>query len=746
MAWQGYRDPGEHVYARHSTPEGWSQTFRLTSERADVYRTAVGEDGNGRVWVAWSERTGQDWHIYGRRYDGRDWSPRAALTAAAAPNIWPRFVSSTGGRLHLVWVGHTNGESRVYHRVLDGERWSDPLDVSGPGAWMPDAAADSKGNLWVAWDSYRTGNYDLFSRRLGPDGRLDPIQQVTQSPAFQAHASVAVDRQDRVWLAWDESGPNWGKDWWHEDPWRSTTLYTDRAVRVALLDQGRWKQPRSLQPAVPERYRRFWQLPRLAAGADGRIWMLLQARTSAGNPRSDFWANNGRWEYFITSYGGDGWDPLMPAPQSYTRNEGATAIAAAPDNRVWLAWTSDNRPFGPGAGFAQAEPMRYEVWASAVSSSDRPDGSQYEDFAESQVQGVPIHPNEPADVAAIRTYRSDGLRILRGDFHRHTEISQDGAGDGSVEDYFRYMLDAAQMDTGIIGDHNAGNDVEYTWWRTEKANDIFLVPGRFTPLFGYERSVPYPNGHRNLVFAQRGVRTLPIGPAERKGAVNSGQVLYPYLRQHRGVAMEHSLATSQGTDWRDNDPDVEPLVEIYQGYHAAYEYEGGPRAEAPNLLVRVHGNYEPSGFWWNALRKGYRLGVQSSSDHISTHCSYTMIYTPSTARQDIVESMRRRHAYAATDNIILDFRTEDGRRMGDAFETAAPPRFRVYARGADRIIRLEIIRNGEFVFTTDPKSATAELTWVDSNPRRGEESWYYVRLTQLDRNLAWSSPMWVKVR
>ncbi len=228
-----------------------------------------------------------------------------------------------------------------------------------------------------------------------------------------------------------------------------------------------------------------------------------------------------------------------------------------------------------------------------------------------------MHPNEREDVRRIRGYRTtaDGTeyRILREDFHRHTDISNDGAGDGSLEDYYRNMLDAAAMDTGIVGDHNIGGDVEYSWWRTEKSYDVFLIPHRYTPLFGYERSVNYPNGHRNVVFDHRGVRTLPVTPAENQGRVNSGTLVYPYLRQNRGICMEHSLATGQGTDWRDNDPDLERLVELYQGYHAAYEYEGGPRAETSGNHLLVHGSYEPAGFFWNTLAKGYKLGVQASS-------------------------------------------------------------------------------------------------------------------------------------
>src|ERR1035438_6036339 len=142
-----------------------------------------------------------------------------------------------------------------------------------------------------------------------------------------------------------------------------------------------------------------------------------------------------------------------------------------------------------------------------MGADSAPPSPVLEAFGDTPGNAAPIHAREAADVQRARAYRvrtgGAELRIMRGDFHRHTEISPDGAGDGSVEDYFRYMIDAALMDTGIVSDHNAGPD-EYTWWRTEKAIDLFHIPGGYTPMFGYERSVPYPNGHRNLVFAERG--------------------------------------------------------------------------------------------------------------------------------------------------------------------------------------------------------------------------------------------------
>ena len=80
-------------------------------------------------------------------------------------------------------------------------------------------------------------------------------------------------------------------------------------------------------------------------------------------------------------------------------------------------------------------------------------------------------------------------RILRGDLHRHTELSGDGAGDGMLDDLYRYTLDAAAMDYAHVGDHQMGNDEEYSWWITQKSNDLYYMPERFVPLYGYERSV-----------------------------------------------------------------------------------------------------------------------------------------------------------------------------------------------------------------------------------------------------------------
>ncbi len=129
--------------------------------------------------------------------------------------------------------------------------------------------------------------------------------------------------------------------------------------------------------------------------------------------------------------------------------------------------------------------------------------------------------------------------------------------------------------------------------------------------------------------------------------------------------------------------------------------------------------------------------------------SYTLVYSPSINRRDIVASMRKRHACGATDNIVLDVRARDRQgkewMMGDILEAAASPVFHVKVEGTSPIQTIDIIKDGKFVYKMQPDTPAVEFDYTDNAAGSGAaESWYYVRVIQMDRNLAWSSPIWVK--
>jgi hypothetical protein len=517
---------------------------------------------------------------------------------------------------------------------------------------------------------------------------------------------------------------------------------------VAVYAGGKWMTPlRQPDDVAPWSFKRFVHSPQLAAGSDGRIWLVFRPRIEARFPTNN-WQAGGKWEVCATYYSGDRWSDLIYLPDSVGRNGGE--VAAAPDSsgNIWVALVSDHKFYG-GSDFGE-QPGNNDVMVSRLTGSPA-NAAQLAERTPEPPSGLANEPDEKREIAALRNYpiQAGGktYHIYRGDLHRHTEISLDGAGDGTLWDGYRYAMDAAGLDFLVITDHQSG-DQEYTYWRIEKASAMFHVPGVFTAVYGTERSVGYPNGHRNLLYPKRGVPILDISAAERQGRVNSGSVLFPFLKQYKGIGTPHSPHTTMGTDWRDNDPEVDPIVELWEGSRTSAEHEGAPLAPTTQKTELWAGNFRPLGFVWNAWAKGYRLGVQASSDHASTHISYTGVIAENSTREGLIDAMRKRHTYAATRNILMDYRMRaDGKvyLQGDEFTTKSIPELRAHIQGTGPLKTVVIVRDNQYIYTIEPKGTTFDLNFREPSPLTGTH-YYYVRMEQQDRNMAWSSPIWVNYK
>src|SRR5262249_41540930 len=103
---------------------------------------------------------------------------------------------------------------------------------------------------------------------------------------------------------------------------------------------------------------------------------------------------------------------------------------------------------------------------------------------------------------------------------------------------------------------------------------------------------------------------------------------------------------------------------------------------------------------------------QASSDHISTHMSYGVVLTDDVSRKGIIDAFKQRHSYAATDNIIVDFRCEK-HMMGDIFETKQKPSFTIVVKGTAPITKVSLVRDGKYIHVEEPKKADINLTYTD---------------------------------
>jgi len=750
-AWQEHREDFDQLYVREGDGTVWKAPFRLAAD-ADIFRTAVAEDPAGKVWVIWSQQVKGNWALYGRAKGKSTWSKTERLSEGPGPDIYHRAITDSHGNLWLVWQKTVRGAAQIFAKTFDGRTWSQEFWVSdGVSArgnnWWPAIAAGPNGLVSIVWDGYSAGSYDVFLRQFR-NGSWDEARPVVNTARFEACPSVAIDSLGRTWIAWHESGPEWGKDTGALVIRKGSGLYEQRHLRIAVAHNGSLLTTAGLLTSVFDETV-SWHLPHLQIDANGQPWLFarrLNMRIPDSRTTGSGSIYSPIWDIYVTRYQDGVWSPLSYVPHSAGRNDMMPATTVDNKGSLWLAWPTDQRSTESVTYHQQGE-IRIARVAREPSRNPGVELIPYTDQPPPSFER--IHPNETAALKRIRSYRisirGKTYQIYRGDLHRHTEISWDGGADGSVLDAYRYARDAASLDFLGITDHADPLQEPYNWWLMQKFADLFQVKD-FAAFYAVERSLPFPNGHRNLLYPARGVPLLPINPTEERGWEGAGR-LYAYLRRYKGIAISHTSGTNAGTDWRDNDPVVEPLVEIYQGLRDTYEYAGAPRPKTLQPSPALSADSPPPqryGMVWNALAKGYKLGFIASSDHHSTHVSYACLIADGPGRDSLFEAMRARRAYAATDNIIVDLRSSgsDGEHiMGEESVSSTPVHLSVKVFGTAPIKQLDVIKNNKIVYTLSPSQPDVQFQYADADKAPGE-SYFYVRVMQTDGEMAWSSPIW----
>jgi hypothetical protein len=765
---------GDQLFVKYYKAGKWSEPIAITEPNQDLMRCAVAVEGNGDVWVAYSANRNGKHNIYARSIANGAAIPRVGveqqLPSSAGPALSPVMATGKSGELHLAFQHWKETETALLAMVHCKQgKWADSAGQSAIGRkannWNPAVACGPQGEVAVAHDAYE-GDSDVWVHvdEGGPNPRAFPI---AMTPRFEARPSICYDAKGRLWIAYEEGPEMWGKDFGAVEKNPGNPLYASRSVRVVCLDHGKLMKPIAELPTAsgpPPRYpfemvpagpggaivsgptferQPRYAYPQIGIDGKGRVWLTYRAKFG-----SRYSSHPGSyWLTFARRLDDDHWTEPIEIHHSDGLLDNRPALLPHPSGGLRIVHNGDAR-------YTEPENVTNRIFHSYV-----------------DLPGDPLEPKlvvhdpgqkdprlaelDAAVVKRIRDYRMTAggkkYQLQRGEFHRHTEISWDGGPDGSLEDMWRYGIDAVAFDWIGNGDHDNGAGREYSWWLIQKTTDAYHVKDRFTPMFTYERSVSYPHGHRNCVFPRRGVRTLPRLAETDKMKVVGGvhaddtKMLYRYLHELDGICAIHTSATSMGTDWRDNDPVVEPLVEIYQGDRMSYEMENAPRAGYDPKDKKAPANiagWFPKGFVNLALQKGHRLGFQASSDHWSTHCSYCIVLAERHDRAGIFDAMKKRHAYGATDDIILDVQSGPY-IMGDEFKSKEAPALQIRVIGTRPLANVVILKDSEPVHTFQPGKPEFEAKWTDPKPVAGVH-YYYVRVEQTGGELAWGSPMWIE--
>ena len=363
---------------------------------------------------------------------------------------------------------------------------------------------------------------------------------------------------------------------------------------------------------------------------------------------------------------------------------------------------------------------------------------------ESAFEPAALHESfgEHAETPSIE-YNGETLYLLFGELHEHSDISIcNRCGDQSLDENYQCRRDLNRLDFVAMTDHGY-NIVPHLWNYSAKQVRANYDPGRLVTFLGEEWTSSFEDydeerpwgyyGHRNLIFADP---YFPKWWTAYNG--DSPADLWRELRAMRAdfVQIPHQLADSGNVpvDWNYVDEEAQPVAEIFQT-RGSYEHLDAPRHA--RTATGVRGNYLQ-----DAWARGVRIGVIASPDH-GGGLGKAAVWAREKSRSAILEAIRARRTFGTTAaRIRMDFRV-NGHLMGEAIPSGEGPVAVVAeVEAAGPLAKVEICRNNEFIYATSPAGARASIDFVDRDPVEGN-SYYYLRVTQADGEIAWSSPVWL---
>ena len=371
-------------------------------------------------------------------------------------------------------------------------------------------------------------------------------------------------------------------------------------------------------------------------------------------------------------------------------------------------------------------------------------------------------------LARRRAPTAEGYNVYFGDIHTHSgqvleENKNKGCGMRSREQCYQYARGPGGLDFYSLTDHewqvDPGKITEYFALADEHTEN-----GRFACIPGYEfTNLLY--GHRNVYFRDSSGTifnsTQPWGPLTRDpDKVAAPQDLWTALDDAGTEAItvpHHPSTSSHPCSWDFFSPKYDRLVEVYSSWGSSEYYGDYPRGVADRFRTQTVRD---------GLNRGYRMGMIASSDghdghpgnaqsslnkhhHVFHHLGSgrAAVLAPELTQSAMFDALHDRRCYATTGSpIVLSF-SLNGSIMGSEIPllpSGKPPRISVACRGTNGIDHIRIIKNGKNVETVFCHGEfDFDLEWEDPEKTENTPSYYYVRAVQIDKESAWSSPIWV---
>ena len=347
---------------------------------------------------------------------------------------------------------------------------------------------------------------------------------------------------------------------------------------------------------------------------------------------------------------------------------------------------------------------------------------------------------EPGEVTRVIFTEEFDLdwNLYFGQLHAHTDISN---GAGSVEEAFQYASQVDGLDFFAVTDHsdsfdNAdmgaidadGVDISADWAAGKQAA-ASVTNGDFVGLFGFEMTWPEDKqlGHIST-FNTPGWQTRDQADFE-----NVPTALENYYK---------ALTAVPGSVSQFNHPD-----DIHGDFERFDHYS--PQYDAAVSLLEVAGEdgVVDCEYYDLALDKGWHVAPTNNQNNHKGQWgdaseARTVVLAKSLTEEALYAAMKDRRVYATQDSDLAIYYELNGTVMGSIIPKSESAAVTVFLSDPtdEAIGNVEVVTDGGAVLVSEYVETPSQVLEL---PASGGRSYYYLRITQPDGDVAVTAPVWM---
>jgi len=219
----------------------WTGPVQVPMNTSFNIKPSATQDSNSNFWLVYESALTQQ--VYYKVYNGFSWTAEANFTRSrGASGFWANEAATifalSNGTLFLAWQTNRTGNTDIFYKTNTKGVWSQEtqLTTSANNDQDPSVAQDSSGRIWVVWERFLVSTANLYYRTYTPGLGWNSETPLTTGSQVDISPSVAATVDGKVWVVWSSDRTGTFQIWYKYSNGSTWTVDT-RLTNYVQADQ-----------------------------------------------------------------------------------------------------------------------------------------------------------------------------------------------------------------------------------------------------------------------------------------------------------------------------------------------------------------------------------------------------------------------------------------------------------------------------------------------------------------------------